>query len=166
MSSLTNICDGDFARQLDIFKEAQAKTSTHARGRQALLMIHKHFSTSRKQSRTYPELTGSGRARLVVLGMETGGRWSEEALTFVRLLAKHKASSNPPSLRSAAAGAWTSRWAALLATAAMRSFACSLLMLPASASSNVDGPPPPLGDVLTSHAESEAFPSRLPMPSR
>ena len=117
------------------------------------------------KSRTYPELTGSGRARLVVLGMETGGRWSAEAVTFVRLLAKHKASSNPPSLRHAAALAWTSRWTALLATAAMRSFACSLLMLPASTSSNVDGPPPPLGDVLTLHAESEALPSRLPMPS-
>ena len=53
MSSLTNICDGDFARQLDIFKEAQAKTGTHARGRQALLMIHKHFSTSRKHGAVY-----------------------------------------------------------------------------------------------------------------
>ena len=47
MSSLTNICEGDFARQLDIFKEEQAKSGTPARGRQALLMIHKHFSTSR-----------------------------------------------------------------------------------------------------------------------
>ena len=44
MSSLTNICDGDFARQLDIFQEEQDKLGTHARGRQALLMIHKHFS--------------------------------------------------------------------------------------------------------------------------
>ena len=44
MSSLTNICEGDFARQLDIFKEEQAKSGTPARGRQALLMIHKHIS--------------------------------------------------------------------------------------------------------------------------
>eukprot|EP00435_Cladocopium_sp_Y103_P041216 s573_g11.t1 len=47
-SSLTNICEGDFARQLDIFKEEQADNGTHACGPQALLMIHKHFSTSRK----------------------------------------------------------------------------------------------------------------------
>ena len=53
MSSLTNICEGDFARQLDIFKEEQAKSGTPARGRQALLMIHKHFSTSRKHSAVY-----------------------------------------------------------------------------------------------------------------
>ena len=53
MSSLTNICEGDFARQLDIFKEEQAKTGTPARGRQALLMIHKHFSTSRKHVAVY-----------------------------------------------------------------------------------------------------------------
>ena len=53
MSSLTNICEGDFARQLDIFKEEQAKSGTPARGRQALLMIHKHFSTSRKHGAAY-----------------------------------------------------------------------------------------------------------------
>ena len=48
MSSFTKIGDGDFAGQFDIFKEEQAKSGTHARGRQALLMIDKHFSTSRK----------------------------------------------------------------------------------------------------------------------
>ena len=53
MSSLTNICEGDFARQLDIFKEEQAKSGTPARGRQALLMIHKHFSTRRKHGAVY-----------------------------------------------------------------------------------------------------------------
>ena len=53
MSSLTNICEGDFARQLDILKEEQAKSGTPARGRQALLMIHKHFSTSRKHGAVY-----------------------------------------------------------------------------------------------------------------
>ena len=53
MSSLTNICEGDFARQLDIFKDEQAKSGTPARGRQALLMIHKHFSTSRKHGAVY-----------------------------------------------------------------------------------------------------------------
>ena len=53
MSSPTNICDGDFARQLDIFKEEQAKMGIHARGRQALLMTHKHFSTSGKHGAVY-----------------------------------------------------------------------------------------------------------------
>jgi hypothetical protein len=53
MSSLTSICEGDFARQLDIFKEEQARAGTHARGRQALLMIHKRFGTSRKYGAVY-----------------------------------------------------------------------------------------------------------------
>ena len=38
---------------LTIFKEEQAKSGTPARGRQALLMIHKHFSTSRKHGAVY-----------------------------------------------------------------------------------------------------------------
>ena len=38
---------------MDIFKEEQAKSGTPARGRQALLMIHKHFSTSRRHGEAY-----------------------------------------------------------------------------------------------------------------
>ena len=45
----------------------------------------------RRKERTYPELVGpESRARLVVLALETGGRWSDEAMTFVRLLARAK----------------------------------------------------------------------------
>ena len=36
---------------------------------------------------TNPELAASERGRLVVLAIETGGRWSEEAVRMVRLLA-------------------------------------------------------------------------------
>ena len=53
MSAITNVVEGDMARQLDIFKEAKAKQKTHAKGRQALLMIHKHFSTSQKHGAVY-----------------------------------------------------------------------------------------------------------------
>ena len=43
----------------------------------------------RTKERTYPELTGEqGRARLVVLACATGGRWSEEAQSFLRHLAR------------------------------------------------------------------------------
>ena len=39
----------------------------------------------------YPELTGiGGRARLVVMAAEVGGRWSQEALSFVSQLARTK----------------------------------------------------------------------------
>ena len=50
----------------------------------------------RRKERTCPELTAPrSRARLVVLAMEVGGRWSPEALTFIRLLAKAKARHEP-----------------------------------------------------------------------
>ena len=37
------------------------------------------------KERTYPELLRSERCRLVVLGIELGGRWSTEAAQFIRL---------------------------------------------------------------------------------
>ena len=39
----------------------------------------------------YHELLASRRCRLVVMALEVGGRWSEEAVRFVRLLAKANA---------------------------------------------------------------------------
>ena len=68
----------------------------------------------RAKERTYPELLGHGRSRLVVLGLEIGGRWSRESTTFIKLLAKHRAAASPPNLRNAATVAWTSRWTALI----------------------------------------------------
>ena len=48
------------------------------------------------KERTYPELAQPhGRARLVVLGCEVGGRWSEETRQFLAGLAAAKARSDP-----------------------------------------------------------------------
>ena len=105
------------------------------------------------QERIYPVFDGGGRSGLVVLGVESGGPWSTEPTAFIKALAKHKTIANPPLVRTAAAIAWTSRWSTLLAAAAMRPFACSFLTLPASRSTNVDGPCPPLCDVLASYAD-------------
>ena len=52
-SALTNILEGDLARQVDIFKEQEAKEKRYARGRQIRLMIHKHFSTNIKHGAIY-----------------------------------------------------------------------------------------------------------------
>ena len=65
----------------------------------------------RRKERTYPELIGSRRCRLVVVGIETGGRWSEEASMFVKLLAQAKARQTPPLLETSLAAALISRWA-------------------------------------------------------
>ena len=42
----------------------------------------------RAKERAYPEFVASRRCHLTVLGIEIGGRWSSEAATFVRLLAR------------------------------------------------------------------------------
>ena len=44
---------------------------------------------------TYPELINSRRCRLIVVAIETGGRWSEEAVEFISLLACAKAQEVP-----------------------------------------------------------------------
>ncbi len=79
----------------------------------------------KKREQTYPELLAARRCRLVVLGFEVGGRWSEEALDFVRRLARAKARSQPEWLRASAAQAYAHRWSGVLAVAAKRAFAAS-----------------------------------------
>ena len=82
----------------------------------------------RRKERTYPELVRPGRrARLVVLAGDVAGRWSEEAVSFIRHLAKARARSEPTILRKRAEQAWRMRWCCLLACAAARAFAASLL---------------------------------------
>ena len=82
----------------------------------------------RRKERTYPELVQPGRrARLVVVAGEVGGRWSEEAISFIRHLAKARARGEPTILRRRAEQAWRLRWCSLLACAGARAFAASLL---------------------------------------
>ena len=81
----------------------------------------------RWKQRCYPELSGAhGRARLVVLAADVGGRWSEEARAFVSQLAKAKARSVPHVLAGRVRQAYHHRWSSILACAAAR-FALSLL---------------------------------------
>ena len=85
-----------------------------------------HDARKRKE-RTYPELIRSRRCRVVVLGIETGGRWSEEASMFVKLLAQAKPRQAPSLLQASLSAALISRWPALLSHAATQAFAASLL---------------------------------------
>ena len=77
-----------------------------------------------------------------------GGAWSLEAARFVRLLARCRARSVPPSSRPAAISAFAQRWSALLASAAARAFAASLLSLPLAGTGNIDGELPALSELL------------------
>ena len=99
-----------------------------------------HAARQRKE-RTYPELVGPrSRARLVVLAGEVGGRWSAETAMFLRLIAKAKARTEPPVLRLRAELAWRARWGSILACAAARALAWSLLGLRGGPGANGDTP--------------------------
>ena len=123
---------------LPLFKGAQLTVDTtlvspvcsngEVRGRSAVEDGAALSSARRCKVRTYPELCGPhSRVRLVVLAAETGGRWSEEAQSFLSQLAKARARSVPRILRGRARQVWQHRWSSLLACAASRAFALSLL---------------------------------------
>ena len=82
----------------------------------------------RRKEATYPELSGDdGRARLVVIAAETGGRWSNETAHFLRGLAKGKAETAPLLMQNRVKSAWLKRWSSMLACSAARALAMSLL---------------------------------------
>ena len=117
----------------------------------------------RKRRQTYPEIDRSRRCRLVVFGLEVGGRWAEEAATFVRLLARARAAGAPAAVRNAAQAAWVLRWSGLISVAAQRALAATFLELPLQSELAAAGPPPALHELLADARWQEApEPSRLP----
>ena len=93
-----------------------------------------------------------GRARLVVLAGELGGRWSPETSSFLSQLARAKSRHEPRILRQRVQQAWRSRWQAILSCAAAKAFARSLLELRTTA--GADGDTPASHDVLRDFAGS------------
>lgn len=122
-----------------------------------------HEAQRKKRRRTYRELRAARRCRLVVLGIEVGGRWSPEAIDLLRKLVRVRARAAPAYLRAATTQAFACRWSGLLAVAAHKAFAASLLALPLQGEVCIDGDAPAMSDLLTDArwAESPA-PSRLP----
>ena len=98
----------------------------------------------RRKERVYPELTGRhGRARLVVLPCETGGRWSLETQCFLR---QAKTRHEPPPLRTSARLAWLLRWSTMLACSGARALALSLMEVRTAVGH--DGPTPSTAEVI------------------
>ena len=95
-----------------------------------------------------PELVRARRCRLVLVGVEVGGRFGAEAANWLRLLAGQRASDVQAAMRAAARAAWVARWSGLLAVAAQRAVAASLLELPLAGECNVAGEAPELHEVL------------------
>ena len=61
--------------------------------------------------------------------LEVGGRWGPEPTTFLRLLARARAERAHAAVRSALRAAYVYRWSSIIAVAAHRALAGSLLEL-------------------------------------
>ena len=80
-----------------------------------------------RRHRTYPELQRARRCKLVVFGVELGGRISRSTLTFLRLLGRARARQRAPWCVAGAQQALVRRWTVLASLAALRAHACSML---------------------------------------
>ena len=74
------------------------------------------FIRARRDKETkYAELVAGNRCHLVVIALETGGRWSDEAVEFVDMLGEGRAREAFPVLRRSVHLAWGRRWTRKLA---------------------------------------------------
>ena len=78
---------------------------------------------------------------------------------------RHRAGGGRPVRAKAREAPAQPRWTGLIAVAAQRALACSLLELPMAGAHECDGAEPPLGDFLVDARGAENVPpSRLPVP--
>ena len=89
------------------------------------------------------------RCRLVVVGIETGGRWSPEALSFVEQLAASRAREAPRALRFSSLLAWRKRWCRMLSVSCSRAFAGSLVSSADDQLEGTDASVPELADLFS-----------------
>ena len=104
----------------------------------------------RDKEAKYPEMVASRRCKLVVVGIETGGRWSEEAVDFVRQLSIAKAEEVPSFMRRSVSLSWERPWTRMLSVVCATAFATSLVE-PARQCESIcwtGGDTPPLADLL------------------
>ena len=115
-----------------------------ARGRD---LGHALNEAKKKKEKTYFDLVRSSRCRLLVMGFEVGGRWSDEAFAFVKALAWYKSQSVPRLLRRSAQLLFQNRWTGLMCYAVQNAYAASLLGEPMCSTKCVNGPEVFLGDL-------------------
>ena len=101
------------------------------------------------KERKYTELVHNDRCQLVVVALETGGRWSDEATKFFCELAGSRAREVPPMLQGSTFFGWLRRrWARMLSISCSRAFASSLVSPRSEAVEGQDGPAPDLADLF------------------
>ena len=103
----------------------------------------------RDKERKYTELLQNDRCQLVAVGVETGGRWSPEAVTFVECLAASRARKAPVALRSSSFLAWRRRWSRMLSVSCCRAFCGSLISTSEDPMRGTDGAVPDLADLFS-----------------
>ena len=86
------------------------------------------------------------RARLVVMATEVGGRWSQEAVQFLRQLAFAKVRNEAQALRHSARLSSLRRWGTIMVCSAARAFSLSLLEQRSCVGG--DGPTPTTSEVV------------------
>ena len=91
----------------------------------------------------------TGRCRLVVVAIEKGGRWSEEAVDLLWQLSCAKARDVPHFMTHQAAPVWERRWSRMFSTSCALAFAASLVE-PAQNDHMCEagGEPPSVAEVL------------------
>ena len=75
----------------------------------------------------YVELVAGNRCFLVVIALETGGRWSGETVEFIDMLAGAHAREVLPLMRRSVHLAWRRWWMRMLVVSCARAFATSLV---------------------------------------
>ena len=88
------------------------------------------------------------RCVLVVVALETGGRWSGEAVEFIDMMAGARAREVLPIMRRSVHLAWRRRWMCMLSVSCARAFASSLVAPGQDVWSGTDGATPHLADLL------------------
>ena len=108
-----------------------------------------------------PKLVCARRGLFVGVGVEFAGRFGNEAAIWLRLLARHRSSTAPVVLRPAARSVWAAHWSGLLAIAAQRAFAATLLELPLAGECNVGGMRPSCTRSVPACAGSFPYPQAV-----
>ena len=129
--SLLTACPSGMEPSLQSTRPSCRPSRVVARSRRDLARPVALLDARCQKERTYPELLRSSRCRLVVLGVEVGGRWSSETADFLRQPARAKAKDTPATLH-VAYQATLDRWSGFLTAAAMQAFAASLSALPSA----------------------------------
>ena len=99
----------------------------------------------------------SSRFRLATVATEAGGRTDPASRNLLQVTEAARARSEPRALRPAAAQRWRARWHAMLAVAAQRALAATLVNDGAALVDGVDGAPPPAAELWAAAGPCDAF---------